>query len=104
VVLLNDGSGNLTAQPAVPTAGAGSVVLADINGDGNLDAAVANATGASVSLYRGDGSGTLLPAGTNLTGSSPVSLAATDLDNDGTADLIAGDSGSQDLTILLFPK
>ncbi|HYL39559.1 MAG TPA: FG-GAP-like repeat-containing protein [Bryobacteraceae bacterium] len=104
VVLLNDGAGDLTPQPAVPTNGAGAVVLGDFNGDGNLDAAVASPNGSSVSLYRGDGSGAWLPAGVSLTGRMPVSLAASDLDNDGTADLIVGSGGSQDLTILLFPK
>jgi hypothetical protein len=33
-----------------------------------------------------------------------VSLAASDLGNSGTAGLIVGDSGTEDLTILLFSK
>jgi uncharacterized repeat protein (TIGR01451 family) len=104
VLLLNDGAGNLATQPGVPAKGAGAVVLADFNGDGNLDAAVANTSGSSVSLCRGDGSGALSAAGAYLTGKTPVSLAASDLDGNGTADLIVGDSGTQDLTILLFGK
>jgi hypothetical protein len=102
--LLNDGAGNLAAQPVLPAKGAGAVVLADFNGDGNLDAAVANTSGSSSSLYRGDGSGALSAAGAYLTGKTPVSVAASDLDGNGTADLIVGDSGTQDLTILLFGK
>jgi hypothetical protein len=104
VLLLNDGAGNLATQPVAPAKGAGTVVLADFNGDGNLDAAVANTSGSSVNLYRGDGSGALSAAGSYLTGKMPVSLAASDLDGSGTADLIVGDSGTQDLTILLFGK
>jgi uncharacterized repeat protein (TIGR01451 family) len=104
VVLINDGAANLAPQPAVPAPNAGAVVLADFNGDGNLDASVANTSGASVSFYRGDGSGMLTPAGTYLTGKMPVSLAALDVDNDGIADLVCGNSGSQDVVILLFPK
>ncbi len=89
----------------VPAKGAGAIVLPDFNGDGNLDAAVANTSSSSMSLFRGDGTGNLAAAGSYLTGRGPSTLAASDLDtNSGTANLIAGDSGSQDLTILLFPK
>ncbi len=103
--MLNDGAGNFTPQPAIPAKGAGAIVLADFNGDGNLDAAVANTSSSSVSLFRGDGTGNLAAAGSYLTGRGPSTLAASDLDTiSGTANLIAGDSGSQDLTILLFPK
>jgi uncharacterized repeat protein (TIGR01451 family) len=104
VPLLNDGAGNLAAQPGLPAQGAGAVMLADFNGDGNLDAAVANTSGSSVSLYHGDGSGALTAAGAYLTGKAPVSLAASDLDGNGTADLLVGASGTQDLTILLLGK
>jgi hypothetical protein len=102
ILLLNDGAANLAPQPAMPVTGMGVVVLADFNGDGNLDAAIANANGSSVSLYRGDGSGLFIAAGSYLTGKAPASLAASDLDNDGIVDLISGNSGSQDLTVLLF--
>jgi VCBS repeat protein len=57
-----------------------------------------------VSLYRGDGSGTFVAAGSYLTGQAPVSLAASDLDYDGTVDLICGNAGSQDLAVLLFSQ
>jgi FG-GAP-like repeat len=53
-------------------------------------------------VYRGEGSGIFTAAGSFLTGNRPISLAASDLDNDGTADLVSADSGSRDLTILLF--
>ncbi|HYL36894.1 MAG TPA: FG-GAP-like repeat-containing protein [Bryobacteraceae bacterium] len=102
VSLLNDGTGNLAPQTAVPVTGTGAVVLADFNGDGNLDAAIANGSGSSVSFYSGDGSGNFSVAGSYLTGKGPISLTASDLDNDGIADLLCGDSGSQDLVILLF--
>jgi uncharacterized repeat protein (TIGR01451 family) len=104
VLLLNGGAASLAPQPVLPVTGAGDVVVADFNGDGNLDIAIANSGGSSVSLYRGDGSGTFVAAGSYLTGKTPVSLAAFDLDNDGTADLISGDSGSQDLAVLLFSQ
>ncbi len=103
VVLLNDGAGNLSPQPAVAAPGAGAIVLADFNGDGYLDAAVANTNGSSVSLFRGDGN-RLAAAGSFLVGKAPASLAASDLDGDGAADLITASSGTQDLTLLLFSK
>jgi hypothetical protein len=102
VLVLNGGAAGLAPQPLLPATGGGDVVLADFNGDGNLDIAIANTDASSVSLYRGDGSGTFVAAGSYLTGKAPVSLAASDLDNDGTADLISGDRGSQDLGVLLF--
>jgi hypothetical protein len=102
VLLLNGGAGGLTPQPVLPVTGAGDVVVADFNGDGNLDIAIANTGGSSVSFYRGDGSGSFVTAGSYLTGSAPVSVAASDLHRDGTTDLICGNSGSHDLSVLLF--
>jgi hypothetical protein len=102
VLLLNRGAGGLASQPVLPVTGAGDVVVADFNDDGNLDIAIANTGGSSVSFYRGDGSGSFVTAGSYLTGSAPVSLAASDLHRDGTTDLICGNSGSHDLSVLLF--
>jgi len=102
--LLNDGTGNLVPQSVVPVKGAGALVLADFDGDGNRDAAVAISSGASVSLFHGDGSGNLSSVGAYLTGRTPVSLAASDPDGNGTTDLVTGDNGTQDLRVLLFTR
>jgi hypothetical protein len=102
VLLLNMRAGGLAPQPVLPVTGAGDVVVADFNGDGNLDIAIANTGGSSVSFYRGDGSGSFVTAGSYLTGSAPVSLVTSDLHRDGKTDLICGNSGSHDLSVLLF--
>lgn len=104
IVLLNDGSGNFNVVTVDPFSGGGSLVIRDFDLDGYLDVAVASATGGSVALYRGDGSGSMSPAGAYLVGNLPVSLTTIDLNANGLPAVVAGASGTKDLTILQIPK
>jgi hypothetical protein len=68
--------------------------IADLNGDGHDDVAVASLSG-FVTVRLNNGDGTLggkrtYPAGTN--GSGPASIAAGDLDGDGSPDLVTANS------------
>ncbi|MBI3992775.1 MAG: VCBS repeat-containing protein [Candidatus Lambdaproteobacteria bacterium] len=59
-ILLGDGAGGFTEQPAggyTLNEGPLSIVAADFNADGNRDLAIANNLGASVSILLGDGAG-----------------------------------------------
>lgn len=71
----------------------------DFDGDGFNDLAFGSRNERSVSIYRGKGNGTLYPPVLFATGSTD-GLVATDLDNDGTTDLVAGGSIIQMITVL----
>jgi len=83
-----------------------SVAIADLDADGRPDLAVAGGPTSSglrgsVSVLRGNGDGTF---GTNAefaTGISPLSVAASDLNADGRADLVVANSVSATVSVLL---
>jgi hypothetical protein len=66
-----------------------SLALGDFNGDGNLDLVAANSADDDVSVLLGDGSGNFTARmGSPITVSgTPTSVAAADLNGDGTLDL-----------------
>jgi hypothetical protein len=97
---INDtaGAADLDIRPAA---------IADLNGDQYLDIAVVNKFNNSVSVLYGNGptnrrdafqvaTAALLPVGMH-----PGTLAAADFNNDGFNDLIVGNRGSYDLSILI---
>lgn len=105
-VLLNGGTGTFLLQPNVPSFGGlspYSVTAADLNNDGRQDLAVAN--------YEADSIGLLLNQGNNKfnaqvrysmpTGSSPRSISAADVNNDGRPDLVVANSGSDEIAVFL---
>jgi hypothetical protein len=71
-----------------------SVIVARIDGDDVLDVVVANENVGSVSVLLGLGDGTLAEADTTMVGNGPVSLAAGDLDGDGSSEIAAA-TGSE---------
>jgi hypothetical protein len=89
-ILLGNGDG--TFQPAVTynSGGphAGSIVIADLNGDAKFDLVVLNGSG-TLGVLRGNGDGTFQPAVTyGSGGSSADSVAVADLNGDGKLDLV----------------
>lgn len=118
-VLLGDGAGGLGAPTVFPTgAGPTSVAIADLNGDGRPDVVTANVVGdplspsSTVSVLLGDGTGGLgaktdFPTGLGsllaAIGSSNVvdadgrleawtSIATSDVNGDGQADVVTANS------------
>ena len=108
-VLLGNGDGTFQGPilaPAQPD-GSGDLALGDFNNDGRMDAAVADQLGAptgDLSVFFGNGDGTFQP---NLRldlltgGNDPVGVAAADLNGDGLVDLVAANTSSSTVGVLL---
>ncbi len=106
------GESGATYQPALnfPVGSAeevlpGSVAVADLNGDGLLDVVTANRLSQDVSvlLNKGDDSGTLtFEQAVNLAaGDLPSSVAAADVDGDGSTDLVIANQQLNRVSVML---
>jgi hypothetical protein len=95
-LLLNDGNGNLVAQPVFPSgSGTAGLASADFDGDGKFDVAVANTASGTVSVIYGNGTGGYYSTATVLSGGQPVAVAAVATGSHTRADLVIADrSGS----------
>jgi FG-GAP-like repeat/Bacterial Ig-like domain (group 3) len=108
VILLGKGDGTFTTgtpinttSPFTPT----SAVVGDFNGDGNQDLAVLSAQGiGSVNIYLGNGNGTFQSARNFLVAASTSAsrlLAVGDFNRDGIQDLVATNSGLNQVAVIL---
>jgi len=103
------GKGNGTFGSPIETgnlkAGGGNMVVGDFNGDGKLDVAVGGADtlleDLSIVVLFGDGTGKFDNPEYITTGMNPAFVATADFNGDNKPDLIAVNSFSGDVTVLL---
>jgi hypothetical protein len=105
-ILLGNGDGTFTLQPALDAGGSMPWALAAGNFDGNgtIDLAVANfnnANASTVSVFLGNGDGTFAPAVTYPVGVGPSSIATGDFNGDGVTDLAVGNQNGATVSILI---
>lgn len=95
-VLLNDGTGSLSAAPSIQvTTGIGQsqyVALGDVDGDGDLDLLTALYYANTVAVHLNNGTGTFTGAGSVAVGNFPYKLAVGDLDGDGDLDFVTSNA------------
>jgi hypothetical protein len=92
-VLLGNGDGTFQSATTYVSGGdlAGSVAVADVNGDGKLDLVVVNQFQSStVGVLLGNGDGTFQSPLTYKTGDRGFSVAVADVNGDGRPDLLVG--------------
>jgi hypothetical protein len=107
-VLLGNGDGSFRAPifNSPGTGGDGDVALGDFNNDGRLDATVGGeaALPDGLTVLNGDGDGTFQPFVTlrvSTGGNDPFGVAAADLNSDGRVDLVAANTSSNNVGVLL---
>ncbi|HMU39329.1 MAG TPA: FG-GAP-like repeat-containing protein [Pseudomonadota bacterium] len=106
-VLIGNGNATFKAPVAVNAGGAtpqaNDVVIADFNGDQKPDLAVANSGTNNVSVMFNTGAGVFgnTPQTTPTAGSSPNSLIAVDINEDGFTDLVTANMGGSNLSVML---
>jgi hypothetical protein len=105
-VLLNIGDGTFLPQTTYSTGSNSnprSVSVVDINCDNKPDIIVANCGNDNVGILLNSGDGTFLPQTTYSTGSgsNPQSVSVIDVNNDNKLDIIAANSGTNTIGVLL---
>lgn len=101
-ILLNDGSGVMTASAVVDAGTAPvSIVLEDFDGDADPDLAVANRDSDNVTVRKNNGSGSFTIPATFNVGSRPQNIATGDVNGDGHVDLLVANSGDDSISVLI---
>ena len=105
-VLLNAGNGIFLNQITYSTGGGSSprlIAVADVNSDNKPDIAVVNSGTSNVGVLLNTGNGTFLNQITYSTGgaSAPRGVAIADVNGDNKRDIIVGNTGTNNVGVLL---
>ena len=105
-VLFNNGNSTFRRQTTYSTGSnsqPSSVITVDVNGDNKIDVVVANSDGSNIGVLFNLGNGTLTIQTTYSTGdgSSSRSLTTADMNGDNKPDIIVGNSGTDNVGVLL---
>ncbi|HEV8237730.1 MAG TPA: FG-GAP-like repeat-containing protein, partial [Thermoanaerobaculia bacterium] len=98
-LLYGSGNGTLATEQRLQTGGAWNAAVADLNGDGRTDLALTG--GSSVALFLGQGGRSFIAGAVLPVGSSPTSIRLGDLNGDAKIDIVASNSDSGDVSVLL---
>ena len=90
----------MITMPLIP--GPGKIVTGQFNSDADIDLAVLGMMPSpSAFIFTGNGDATFSPNGLSGVGTDPVSVQSGDFDENGVTDLVVGNQGSSDLSVLL---
>lgn len=104
MVFTGDGAGGFTQQPLVHASPRPNVVLTgDFNKDGKVDVGALSLTGDTISVLENAGTPLFVEAAkvTLSSGAFPYGVGVTDLNRDGTLDLVATNQGQDRLSVTL---
>jgi len=104
-VLVNEGGGSFAGGDLEPTGATGAsrrIALTQLDGGGRLDLLATDSGAASLLVLLGDGAGGFQPLGPRPTGlaGSTLSVAAGDVNGDGSTDALAGGPGGSFAALL----
>ena len=101
-ILLNDGAGTLSPEPAL-TVGTQpeAVAVGDLNGDKKLDIVTANMGNNSLSVVLSNPLGGYLPAIPMATDKGPVGVVITDINRDGILDIVSLQQTAENISVFL---
>ena len=95
----------LAEQRTIPFNGeVGDIVTADFNHDGVADLAIADTANKTVHVLLGKGDGTFLPQADYGLSDVATAIAMTDINRDGTADIVVGTANKQVSVLLGRPN